>query len=68
MHIWVGVSLLLGAWGLHIWVKPYVTCKHCGGENRQYASDGVHFSMTECFWCYEDGYRYRWELRWLTLF
>jgi hypothetical protein len=68
MHLWVGVLVLLGAWGLHLWWKPFVTCKHCEGVKRDYASDGVHFSEKECFWCYQNGYRYRWELRWLTLF
>jgi hypothetical protein len=68
MHLWVGVLVLLVAWGLHLWWKPFVTCKHCEGVKRDYASDGVHFSEKECFWCYQNGYRYRWELRWLTLF
>lgn len=68
MHWWVGVLVLLGFWGLHIWTKPFVTCRHCEGKKRKYASDDVHYSRVECFWCYESGERYRWELRWLTLF
>jgi hypothetical protein len=68
MHLWVGVLVLLAAWGLHIWNKPYVTCKHCGGKKRKYASDEVHYSKVKCFWCYDTGERYRLELRWLTLF
>jgi hypothetical protein len=62
------LSILLGSWGLHIWNKPFVTCTHCEGKKRDYASDEVHYSKVECFWCYDSGERYRVELRWLTLF
>ncbi len=62
------VGVLLLAWGIHVWRKPWVTCTHCEGKKRDYASDEVHYSKVECFWCYDSGERYRWELRWLTLF
>jgi hypothetical protein len=68
MTLWILGGIALAAWGIHIWEKPYLTCTHCAGKKREYASDGVHYGKVECFWCYDSGERYRWELRWLTLF
>lgn len=65
--VWI-LLIALGLWGLHIWHYPYVTCTHCSGEKRKYASDAEHYRHKDCWWCYESGERYRWELRWLTLF
>ena len=66
--LWVGVSVLLGLWVLNICQYPYVTCTHCDGAKRKYASDQEHYAHTDCWWCYCDGERYRVELRWLTIF
>ena len=59
---------VLGWWLLHCWRWPYVTCKHCDGQRREDASDGEHWRDNDCAFCMSKGTRYRWELRWLTLF
>jgi len=67
----LGVVLVLtigGLWVLSLVRYPLVTCTHCKGKKREYASDEEHYHKVDCFWCYDSGERYRWELRWLTLF
>jgi hypothetical protein len=63
----IGV-LIVVLWVGHCTRYPYVTCKHCGGERRTWDSEHDHFRRNDCAWCLNTGYRYRWELRWLTLF
>ena len=68
----MGIALLilvgvLAVWARHCWRWPYVTCKHCEGKKREYSPDGAYFRDSECAFCLTNGYRYRWELRWLTL-
>jgi hypothetical protein len=58
---------------LALWVGscaryPYVTCTHCEGEKRDWDSGHEHFRDKDCMWCLGEGRRYRWELRWLTIF
>lgn len=64
----VVILVILGLWVLSLARYPFVTCRHCEGKKREYDSAGEHYHKVECFWCYDSGERYRWELRWLTLF
>lgn len=64
----IAILIVVGFWVLSCIQYPYVTCKHCEGKKRKYHNDGEHYDHVECFFCYDSGERYRWELRWLTLF
>ena len=54
-------------WVADCWHRPYVVCRHCGGEGRDWDAGHEHFAKVHCTWCTEDGYRLRWELRLLSV-
>jgi hypothetical protein len=60
-------AIVTAIWLFDCWNRPYVTCRHCGGEGRDWDSEHEHFGKTHCVWCGENGYRLRWELRLLSV-
>jgi hypothetical protein len=67
MGLWIVVGLGLLAWVADCCHRPYIVCRHCGGEGRDWDAEYEHFRKIHCTWCTEGGYRLRWELRLLSV-
>ena len=60
-------GILLLVWVADCWRRPYIECRHCAGEKRNWDASHEHFGMTFCLWCGNAGFRLRWELRLLSV-
>lgn len=67
LGLWIVAGFVVLGWVTDCWNRPYVTCRHCGGEGRSWDSGHEHFGKIHCTWCAESGYRLRWELRLLSV-